>query len=231
MALITESLKNIIERIIRQIELQYRNNQGLILSEDDLKCLIYKKLNQLFLYRGRLFHSNRFQSLNLRGIQPEVQLEGLPKWRAQTIDDGFYASPVHAEIPWFDENNRLTIRPDITILEPRQLSILHGLSGPKLPSKQFEFGGQGIIFEIKFNRFKSGISPHFLRGIQHDFNKIEGLFARLRQEGVGQGLFCYFVIFNKTDVKCLEFEHFLNQHCTGWNYKFLYGTGLVDYRR
>jgi len=144
------------------------------------------------------------------------------------MDVGTYATPVHAEIPWYDENNKLTIRPDITILEPNSLSILHSLSGLALPSKQVEFGGQGIIFEIKFNRFRNGISPYFFKQIKEDFDKIQGLFNRLKGQGKDGDLYCFFIVFNKTDLKCDEFQEFLYINRNGLNCRFLYGTGLVN---
>jgi len=158
-----------------------------------------------------------------------MDLEDLPAWRCQTQDNGIYAFPIHAEVPWYDENGRLAIRPDITILQPQHLSIIHGLTGPKLPSKQFEFSGQGIILEIKFCRYKAGISRKFFDGIQRDFDKIERLFARLRGQGANNSLFCYYVVFNKTDNRCQEFDDFLNENREGSNYKLEYCTGLVRF--
>lgn len=227
MVLITEELKSAIESIIRNIELQYRHNQGLILTEDDLKCLIYEGLHYLFLRRRKPGNFNSFRYRRQYNVQPIIPLDNFPDWRCPTLDHGIIASPVHTEIPWFDKDGHLSIRPDITILEPGQLSILHGLNGPTLPSKQFEFSGQGIIFEIKFNRLKSGITRIFHRSILNDFEKIQGLFEKLRHQGIEHSLFCYFIIFNKSDKKCREFRTFLNQHLTGQNFKFIYGTGLV----
>ena len=217
MTLTNNRLLSDIESIIRNIEKDYQRTQGLILTEDDLKCLIYNKLAFLLKNRHRPF--SRFQQ--------EDRVNYLPAWKAETIDLGTFASSVHAEIPWYDEDNKLTIRPDITILEPNHFSILHGLNGLKLPSKQVEFGGQGIIFEIKFNRFKSGISPKFFMRIKGDFYKIQGLFERLKNNGKEKDLYCFFIVFNKTDLKCSEFRHFLNQNRIGIGYRLLYGTGLV----
>ena len=220
MTLINNRLLHSIEGIVRSIEREYQRTQGLILTEDDLKCLIYKKL--VFLFQNKYRPSSCFQH--------DDQVDYLPAWRSVTIDPGIFASPVHTEIPWYDQNNKLTIRPDITILEPKHLSILHGLKGPKLPSKQAAFGGQGIIFEIKFNRFKNGISPYFFKHIKDDFDKIQGLFEKLSNAGKERDLYCFFIVFNKTNLKCNDFQQFLNQNGTGLGYQLLYGTGLVgDY--
>lgn len=202
-SLITKNLKRKIEAIIHRIESQYRCNQGLILTEADLKCLLFQQLQELF-SRNKELH----------------------QWRCPTLDNGVYASPLHAEAPWYDENNKLAIRPDITILQPQYLSIMRGLIGPKLPSKQFEFSGQGIIFEIKFCRYKSGISRSFLSSIQKDFNKTN----RLREQRANNNLYCYYVVFNKTDNRCPEFNSFLNENREGPNHKLEYCTGLVNFQ-
>ena len=47
-SLITKNLKRKIEAIIHRIESQYRCNQGLILTEADLKCLLFQQLQELF---------------------------------------------------------------------------------------------------------------------------------------------------------------------------------------
>ena len=218
MQIINNQLLISIESIVRDIEREYQRTQGLILTEDDLKCIIFCKLASLFQNRPRLFSHLRLEN----------QANHLPIWRSATMDAGTFATPVHAEIPWYDENNKLTIRPDITILEPNNLSISHSLSGLALPSKQVEFGGQGIIFEIKFNRFKNGISRHFFSRINDDFNKIQGLFRKLRNQGKDGDLYCFFIVFNKTDLKCEEFQNFLDINREGLNHTFLYGTGLVN---
>jgi len=220
MTLIDDRLLNRIESIVRSIEWDYQRTQGLILTEDDLKCLIYNKLKILFFQnKHRLFYR----------LRQEAQGDYLPPWVAETKDRGILASPVHCEIPWYDENNKLTIRPDITILEPSYLSILHGLNGPKLPSKQFEFGGQGIILEIKFNRFKNGISSsYFSTHIKSDFDKIQRLFEKLKNQGKERDLYCFFIVFNKTDLKCNDFQNYLNRHGEGTGYKLMYCTANVN---
>jgi hypothetical protein len=136
----------LIESAIKSIEREYQYNQGLILTEGDLVALIYSRLRGLF----QIFHPKNNSGLH---------------WRMRTQDHHIFASPLHLEAPWYDENGKLTRRPDITILEPKQLSILHAYGdGLKLlPSKQFEFGGNAIIIEVKFVRQKSGVTRHALR--------------------------------------------------------------------
>jgi len=132
MTLNLDAMTGDIERAIRSIEAEYRCNKGLILTESDLASLVYARLRSLFL--------NPSNSSGLR-------------WRMPTQDPSIRASPLHLEVPWYDDNNKLRIRPDITILDPAHLSILHRVDGKlRLPSKQFQFEGNAIILELKFIR-------------------------------------------------------------------------------
>lgn len=66
----------LIERIVRKIEREYKAIKGLILSESDLKCLIFSRLMRL-----RKF-----------------------SYPCTTIDDGVYATAVHTELSWYDQD-------------------------------------------------------------------------------------------------------------------------------
>jgi len=200
------SILPIIDNKIKEIEKKYQETQGLILTESDLKCLLYKKLNEI----------------------PEFSRI------TRTEDPHICANSIHTELPWYDQNKKLTIKPDITILEPRNLSILHKCYEPDSnpPSKQCEFHGKAIIFELKFIRNKTGIRKATLdRSIKKDFNKIKRLFRRLEHQNRAHEVFCYFVIFNKTDIKCREFRRFINWNIDSNRYRIIYGTGKVIFNR
>ena len=198
------SVGSIIEAKIKEIEKEYQQSQGLILTEDDLKCLLYRKLM------------------------------GIPKLSkiTRTQDQNIFANSIHTEVSWYDDSGKLTIKPDITILEPKNLSILHGCYDyeARLPSKQFEFHGKAIILELKFVRNKTGIRNATLNGpIRKDFEKIERLFERLESQNKPDEVFCYFIIFNKTNIKCKEFDRFIEQNGQSNRHKILYGTGNVHF--
>jgi len=199
-----------IEASVRSIENEYRRNQGLILTESDLVALVYARLRVLFL-----------KPFNKSGLH----------WYMHTQDPNVLASPLHLEVPWYDINGKLKIRPDITILEPAQLSILHRYGdGLRLPSKQFEFAGNAIILELKFIRYKSGITVHALKQIIRDFSKIrENLMDARDNTALLRSLYCLFVIFNKTDNRCAEFDQYLAEHAEGDWYKYIYGSGQVTF--
>ena len=218
------SVRHTVEGIIAGIERDYRVTQGLILTEADLKCLIYSTLR------------DRIRSPQCWQHHPPFSHEfhdSLLSWKMKTYDDGIFATPIHTELAWYDNNEQLTIRPDITILlNPEELSILHGFGFKnKLPAKQYAFRGKAVLLELKFVRYKTGISRGTLkRFIEDDFNKIGLLNERLREiTGTNDSIFCYFVIFNKTNVACEEFMDFARRRGEDSWYKIIYATGLVTF--
>ncbi len=221
------SLKGKIERLLLGIQKEFQQTQGIILSESDLKCLLYSKLRDHF-----LFNTLRNRLQRFRNNPADDNLVNL-KWIVETRDENVFGTTVHTEIPWYDEHHKLKIKPDITILNPSNLTILHALDGGlRLPSKQCEFGGKAIIFELKFCRNRKGIDDdYFKKEIIEDFNKIKRLNSRLIAEGQDNTMFCFFVIFNKTDLVCDEFRDFLNQNRESRWHEILYCSGKVTFSR
>lgn len=217
------SMKNIIESVIQQIERDYQSAQGLILTESDLKCLIFSKL------RNRIISQFHKYITSSRRNEAHNTYSHHVRWKMRTRDPGIYSSPLHTELAWYDENHRLTIKPDITILDPSGLSILHGFASPRLPSKQYAFRGEAILLELKFIRNRKGIGVKTLEAIMKDFAKIQRLEAKLSSEQMGDKFFCYFVIFNKTDIVCNEFEMFIKNNRDGPWHKIIYATGQVTF--
>ena len=199
-----DDIKPTIETTIKQIEAEYQRSQGMILTEGDLMSVIIHKL------------SSNYPELTTRGV---------------TEDANIYAPMLHTELSWYDKDGKLTIKPDITILDPGYLSILHKNDEKvNLPSKGCSFGGDAILIELKFVKNKGGIKQTTIAGLlKKDIQKIKRLFLRLEDQGAPYDLFCYFVVFNKTDIKCREFEKF--QRSTNneqpSKYKMLYATGKV----
>lgn len=199
------SLRAIKDRIAA-IEDEFRENQALILTEDDLKCLLYRELSMIFGLSGR----------------------------RKTQDTGVYGTPIHTEVSWYDREERLSITPDITILEPEHLSILHGIGkrgkvNLPLPSKGCRFVGKAITFELKFVRQKGGITPHVVSRIKNDYDKIQVLHDKYVSSGLADQLFCFFVIFNKTNNHCRRFAEFLeSKKRDSWS-EIVYATGKVEF--
>ena len=93
-----EVLCPLIEGAIDRLAIAYRRTPGLFLTEEDLRSGLIRRLQRL------------------RGL-------GRP---LPSQDRAIRAVPVHAQLPWYDEDWKLSIFPDITIIEPEHLSILHG---------------------------------------------------------------------------------------------------------
>lgn len=193
-----------IERKIKELDIEYQDAQGLILSENDLKCLVYQKLMDI----------------------PQLATP-IP-----TEDTHVLSHPVHTELPWYDRQEKLTIRPDITIVDPSHLSILHGRCGIRLlPSKGCVFDGDAIIFELKFARAKSGLTRRFCNSIETDFQKIQRLYSRLDRLNYSGRVFCYFLICNKTSLFCSEFKQLMATIDRCRRYKLIYFSGNVQFQR
>jgi hypothetical protein len=201
LALVTPGLLSRIESEIDLITHEYQKAQGLILTEADLKCLLYQRLLTI----------------------PELQ------GYARTRDPHIKATRIHCEVTWYDSDDKLSIRPDITILEPQNLSVLRGFGAQvNLPRKGFYFKGSAVVFELKFNRYKSGITRSYHEKIVKDWEKIRSLFRRLRETGISRDrYYCFFVIFSKTDRVCPEFMAFAGANAESPVHKILYRTGRV----
>lgn len=189
-------IRSDIEAQIDLLAKDYAHHKALILTERDLQCELQSRLSRL---------------PSLAGYYP-------------TADQGVTGTRVHAELPWFDKHNKLSIRPDLSILEVDQLSIIHGIRGGRLPSKEFSFGGNAIILETKFCRPRRGITDGFFeKEIRKDIEKIDALLARLEAEGFRDTLYCYFVIFSKSANMCAVFQELQNGLMRP-QYKLIYKT-------
>lgn len=200
-------IKSIIEKI-NELEAEFKESKALILSEGDLKCHLFRKLYSLFNHNEN------------------------------TMDSHFTGSPLHTEIKFFDESDKLTLIPDITILDSSDLSIIHslkyritssGIKYKRTSSKEFEFGGDTIIIELKFCKNKSGINKRSVKSYENDLEKIKRLQKIVNTRSSGENkVFGLFVVFNKTDKKSLEFQNFLEKNPDTENLKIIYKTASLD---
>ena len=200
--MVDSSLQNIIEKKIDAIESVFQKHKGYILTEDDLKCIVYSELKKI----------------------PQLGMF------TETEDKGIFSIPIHTELSWYDDNGELSIIPDITILEPKSLSVLHYNENKDvaLPSKQYSFEGDAIIFELKFIRNKTGIIPNELAKIELDYIKINKLFDKFELNRKNNKVFAYMVVFNKTNLICEEFEKLKDKiNKEDSNIKLLYKTGDI----
>ena len=181
-ALAMDHIRPEIEAKIKQLADDYRSAPGTILTEDDLKCLLVSRFLEI----------------------PELRRPRL------TADAQVLGSMVHAEVSWFDENRQLRIKPDITILDPKALSVFRNLGREvRLPRKGFSFTDNSIIFELKFIRDRRGVTQASVSKIRRDLAKVDRLFDKLARDGEADELFCYFVIFSKIARRVSEFDELI----------------------
>ncbi len=168
-----------VERAIACLADEYARVPGLILTEDDLKCQLFRRL------------------AHLHGLDSAVT----------SADEGILASPIHTEVPWFDETNSLRLRPDITITDPRRLSVQRALQdGLPLPRKGFHFVGDSIIIELKFYRGQGGIVPRHLQSIRRDVEKLRRLIQRSRSLSPTTYMFGIVAVFAKSSRRCAALD-------------------------
>ncbi len=227
--MISPSILRIVETSIFATVNEYKRMKGVILTESDLKCLIYSKL------RAKLLSPFINKGNGLRSIREDCSSNPYSlelSWKMMTRDEGILTSPLHTEVAWFDRDHQLTIRPDITLLlNPEKLSIIHGLeNNDELPSKEYAFEGEAILIELKFIRNQTGITTGVCNGvIKKDLKKITRLKEKLDLDGASNSIYCYFLIFNKTETVCPAFDKFMMEQSESSWYKVIYASGKVSF--
>lgn len=195
-------LKNQIEAKIDELFHLAYENKALILTEVDLQCQLYMKLSEIDLLND-----------------------------ISETHDGFTTNKIHTEISWYSDNNRdrLSIRPDITLLKPENLRITTRFDGTPLPSKGLESIDGGIIFELKYDRQLQTISEKTFDGIVKDIRSYETIYNRFQMNGIGHLIYGYFVLFIKSSMNDVNMQkinrihhEFAIRHLNENNCKFIY---------
>jgi hypothetical protein len=201
-------MRDIFDKILEkldELELEFQTNQGIILTEYDLQCLVFHKIYGLFDHHQETFNSH------IKG------------------------SPLHAEIKFFNEKGKLYYRPDITIIKPENYSIIHSIAEfvikedkikyKSTSSKEFEFGGDSIIIELKFCREKTGITK--IDSFKADLSKIKKIKSLIERDSISK-VYGIVAIFNKTDKKNGKMHDFINLSESDNDIKIKYYTGKVE---
>ncbi|MFM7424312.1 MAG: hypothetical protein ACKO7W_04845 [Elainella sp.] len=196
-----------IERFVFEVQKEYQNIQGLILSEHDAQCLLFGKIQTHLL-------SNNFLSIPSDDTTPQI-----------------FVSPLHTEIRFLDDNNKLLISPDITILDKgirliREPNEREGAS-KIIKSKGFVFYCSALVIELKFCKNKTGITPAFTRKIEQDCEKIDGL-RRLYSENQPETLNGCVIVFSRSNRKCQEFDDLMMRYSNHPVVRILYATAGLN---
>lgn len=189
-----EMLKRQIEDKIDAIAEYYNNNKGVILSETDLQCIMYQKL---------------------------LEIEQLSKIEKTKNIENIKTHCVHTKISWSDNEGKFTLEPDISLINPLNLTIDYGIKDITAPTRGVYFNDGGIVFKLKFNQFESSV--RFLDELKRDFVQFQRLYK------LNNKIFCYFVVFNKTNYMHQELEEFLQKNIASDKHKIIYKTGNVKY--
>jgi hypothetical protein len=207
--MINQSTVDTILLEIKQLEKEYNDCPGMILTEDDLKC-------QLF-------------SL----IKNKVPM------KTPTINSGVDGSSLHSEVKFFDEDENLTLIPDLCIIDPTHMSVFHSVEFEvkrktakfkKYSSKNFEVGGSAILIELKFCRKHTGIDDADILKYKEDLNKMIRLNGIINNRSQGRDeIYGIFVVFNKTNIGNEKYEHLKTEYHDSQFLSMFYGTGNLSF--
>lgn len=185
-------------RAVREIELEYRVTPGLILSECDAQCLLFMKLRSF--------------------------LEQTAQSQIQTDVEGVLASPIHTEINFIDSNGKLSIRPDIVVMNEGSLSLINDDESRLIDRKGFVFYGSALLIEIKFCKSSNGIDLEFTNRIKNDCLKLDEISQNLYPVDAESVMSGCVVVFNKTNLKCNEFDELMRVWYQSNTSKIIYAT-------
>lgn len=204
-----EQLFHSVSDEVAALEREYQTCQGLILTEDDLKCHLFARL------------------------KPRVPMI------EQTINKNVIGSSLHSELNFFDEDDNLTLRPDLCIIDPMHMSIYHSVEFEvkrktakfkTYSSKMFEIGGSAILIELKFCRNPEGPTTNEIADFRKDLDKLLRLKSIVSNRSSERDrIYGIFVFLNKTNKKKDAFDALLPNYAQVEHLKVIYATGNVDF--
>jgi len=202
-------VKDIVD-FLSDIEKEYQENQGLILTEDDLKCLLFSKLYGHF-PKGKTIDkgiSASFIHSEVKFYDENGQLTLRPDL---CIIDTIHLSIFHS-------------------VEFKVQRSGNNHEYKSYPKKCFEIGGNTIIIELKFCRDKNGISDADIISYNEDISKIKLLQEIVNRRSTGiDKMYGIFAVFNKTNEGYENFKPILEKNKNNDKISIFYGSGLADF--
>jgi len=191
-------------------------------NHEVLKSQIENKIDDIARYynnnKGIILTESDLQCIMYQKLLEIEQLSRIEK--TKNIED-IKTHCVHTKISWSDSEGKHALESDISLINPLNLTIDYGIKNLTMPTKDVYFTEGGIIFKLKFNKYESSV--RLLDEIKKDFTK----FKKLKQRN--SKIFCYFVIFNKTNYVHQELDKFLQKNLSSDNHKIIYKTGNIKY--
>lgn len=114
-------------RAVEEVQREFSQSAGLLLTEGDLECELYGKLR-----------ANR-------------QLPTM----GQTQGELGVSQSVHSQVTWFKPDQDSGYKVDLTILDPPNLDLLRAKVVDRDPKKGFFYDGPAVGIELKFIRSAS----------------------------------------------------------------------------
>lgn len=109
---------------IKEIQKDFNDNKGLLLTEGDLECELYRRINDKPIFSKRLKCKNS-------------------DWKT-----GF----IHSQVTWFKPDKESGFEVDLTLLNPLKLDIQTFELAQHYPNKGFFYDGEAVAIELKFLR-------------------------------------------------------------------------------
>ena len=130
----TKSWMVAVENAIRNLQKEYKENKGLLLTEGDLECHLFSELLKQPSLSG--YHPAKDDSYSKPGMKPR---------RLKT-------TYVHSQVTWFKDYRQSGYEVDLTICDPQYLEIENIELFEDHPHKGFAYDGPCVAIELKFMR-------------------------------------------------------------------------------
>ena len=123
----------------------FKNNQYLFLTEGDIHCYLYKLLSETDM------------------------VSNLKKSK-----DNRFTTPLHSEVSFFGENNKLSNRVDVAVVDVSTMDLYSiDSTSEDRRSKGYEFDEANVAIELKLN--KNGGKEKVIKELNKDLQKLKRL--------------------------------------------------------
>lgn len=130
----TKSWMLAVENAINNLQKNYNQNKGMLLTEGDLECHLFSEL---------------LKQPNLSGYHPAKDDSFLGYGKKPKI---LKTSYVHSQVTWFKNDKQSGYEVDLTVCDPQYLEVENIEIFEYYPHKGYAYDGPCIAIELKFLR-------------------------------------------------------------------------------